>query len=122
MTIKIFVFNYLTHETIIDSTIEVNGDYAVAEANHKSFSEMYPDCQVNFVIDKDNFIFAPPINMKQDEIAYDEGRMTWNEYVDKWHSNGKALESDSDMPDYEIERQIDDLLEAEWNTLDSICQ
>jgi len=97
MTIKIFVFNYLTHETIIDNTIEVNGDYAVAEANHKAFSKMYPDCQVNFVIDKDNFIFAPPYNMTQDEIAYDQDRMTWNEYVGKWY-NG-ALESDNDMRD-----------------------
>ena len=26
--------------------------------------------------------------------------MTWNEYVTKWHG-GSALESDSDMPDYE---------------------
>jgi hypothetical protein len=98
----------------------VNGDFAIAEANHKAFSKMYPDCQVNFVIDKDNFIFAPPHNMKEDEIAYDEGRMTWNEYVSKWHSG--ALESDSDMRDYEIdipddeiERQIDELLKAEWN-------
>jgi hypothetical protein len=120
MTIKIFVFNYLTHETIIDSSIEVNGDYAIAEANHKAFSEMFPDCQVNFVIDKDNFIFTPPLNMKKDEIAYDEGRITWDEYMSKWY-NG-ALESDSDMPDYEIESQIDELREAEWNELDSNCQ
>jgi len=100
MDIKIFVFNYLTHETIIDNTITVNGDFATAEANHQVFREVYPDCQVNFVIDQDNFIFAPPINQEKDETAYNEGRMTWNEYVTKWHG-GSALESDSDMPDYE---------------------
>jgi hypothetical protein len=120
MTIKIFVFNYLTHETIIDNTIEVNGDYAIAEANHKAFSEMYPDCQVNFTIDKDNFIFAPPINMMLDEQAYENDEITWDEYVSKWH-NG-AMESDSDMPDHEIERQIDELLDSEWNEYDSIFQ
>ena len=101
MDIKIFVFNCITKETIIDSTITVQGDFETAEANHKAFSEMFPDCQVNFVIDQNNFIFASPYNMKQDEIAYDEGRITWNEYVTKWHGGGSALESDSDMPSYE---------------------
>jgi hypothetical protein len=120
MTIKIFVFDYLTHETIIDNTIEVDGDYAIAEANHKVFRETFPNCQVNFVIDNDNFIMSPPLNQQKDEIAYDEGRMTWNDYVGKWYRG--AMESDSDMPDYEIERQIDDLLESEWNVLDSNCQ
>jgi hypothetical protein len=100
MDIKIFVFNHLTHETVIDSTITVNGDFATVEANHQVFREIHPDCQVNFVIDKDNFIFAPPLNQEKDEIAYDEGLMTWNEYVSKWHGGG-ALESDSDMPNYE---------------------
>ncbi len=100
MDIKIFVFNYITKETVIDSTITVQGDYATAEANHKAFSEMFPDCQVNFVIDKDNFIFASPINMKKDEQAYNEGRMAWNEYMTKWHG-GAALESDSNTSSYE---------------------
>lgn len=120
MTIKIFVFNYLTHETIIDSTIEVNGDYAIAEANHKAFREMYPDCQVNFVIDSQNFMMSPPLNQDRDEIAYDEGRMTWKEFTDKWYRG--AFESDSDMPDFETEHQIEDLIEEDWNKRDSICQ
>jgi len=101
MDIKIFVFNYITKETIIDSTITVQGDFATAEANHQVFREVHPDCQVNFVIDSKNFIFAPPLNQEKDEIAYEEGRMTWNEYVSKWHGGGSALESDSDMPSYE---------------------
>jgi hypothetical protein len=119
MTIKIFVFNYITHEIIIDNTIEVNGDYAIAEANHKAFRELFPDCQVNFVIDSENFLMSPPLNQQKDEVAYDEGRMTWDDYMNKWYKG--ALESDSDMPDYEIERQIDDLLEADWNERDSVC-
>ena len=121
MDIKIFVFNYVTKETVIDSTITVQGDFATAEANHRVFREVHPNCQVNFVVDHNNFIFAPPLNQEKDEIAYDEGRMTCNEYVSKWHGEGSALESDDDMPDYEIERQIDNLLEADWNERDSVC-
>jgi hypothetical protein len=119
MTIKIFVFDYLTHETIIDNTIEVNGDYEIAKANHRAFREIYPNCQVNFVIDSENFLMSPPWNQQKDEAAYDEGRMTWDDYMNKWYKG--ALESDNDMPDHEIERQIDDLLEADWNERDSIC-
>ena len=114
MTIKIFAFDYLTHETIIDSTVEVNGDMGIAEANYKAFREMLPNCQVNFVIDSDNFMMSPPLNQEKDETE-----LGYEEYVAKWY-NG-ALESDSDMPDHEIERQIDELREAEWNELDSIC-
>lgn len=97
MTIKIFAFDYLTHETIIDSTVEVNGDMEIAEANYKAFRETLPNCQVNFVIDADNFMMSPPLNQQKDEQAYDEGRMTWNEYMDKWYTG--ALESDSDYED-----------------------
>lgn len=87
MNIKIYVFNCLTNETIIDSVIEVNGnDMEIAKANHKAMSEMNPDCIVNFVIDKDNFIFGMPVNQRKDDIAYQAGRMTWDEYCDKWHS------------------------------------
>jgi hypothetical protein len=100
MDIKIFVFNSITKETIIDSTITVDGTVETAVANHKVFREVHPDCQVNFVIDQSNFIFAPPLNSVKDEWAYHEGRMTWEEYMNKWHG-GSALESDSDMPDYE---------------------
>jgi hypothetical protein len=114
MTIKIFVFNYITHETIIDNTIEVNGDYAIAEANHKAFRELFPDCQVNFVIDSENFMMSPPLNQEKDEAT-----MSYEAYMDKWYP--QALSSDSDMPDDEIERQIDDLLEADWNERDSVC-
>jgi hypothetical protein len=46
--------------------------------------------------------------------------MTWNEYITKWHG-GVGLESDDDMPDYEVERQIDELMEADWDMRDSVC-
>ena len=119
MNIKIFVFNHLTKEIIIDNTIEVNGsvtasyDYAIAEANHKMFREYYPDCQVNFVIDSKNYLMSQPLNQEKDEKS-----MPYEQYMDKWYSG--PYESDDDMPDYEIERQIDDLLEADWNQRDSV--
>jgi len=92
MTIKIFVFDNLTHETIIDSSIEVNGDYAIAEANHEAFRELFPNCQVNFVIDTDNFMMSPPLNQEKDETD-----LSFEEYMAKWYTG--ALESDSDYED-----------------------
>lgn len=114
MTIKIFVFNYLTHTVEIDSTIEVNGDYQIAEANHKAFRELYPNCQVNFVIDNDNFMMSPPLNQQKDEVAYDEGRMTWDEYMSKWYQG--ALESDDDIRD-----TIDRMEEEDFASRDAVC-
>jgi hypothetical protein len=114
MTIKIFVFNYLTHTVEIDSTIEVNGDYQIAEANHKAFRELYPNCQVNFVIDNDNFMMSPPLNQQKDEAAYDEGRMTWDEYMSKWYQG--ALESDDDIRD-----TIDRMEEEDFASRDAVC-
>ena len=114
MTIKIFVFNYLTHTVEIDSTIEVNGDYQIAEANHKAFRELYPNCQVNFVIDNDNFMMSPPLNQQKDEVAYDEGRMTWDEYMSKWYQG--ALESDNDIRD-----TIDRMEEEDFASRDAVC-
>lgn len=92
MTIKIFVFDYLTHETIIDSTIEVNGDYEIAKANHRAFREFYPNCQVNFVIDSENFLMSPPLNQEKDE-----SELSYEAYMDKWYP--EALESDNDYED-----------------------
>jgi hypothetical protein len=124
MNIKIKVINALNGQVEIDSEINVNGDYAIAEANHNAFSEMYPDCQVNFVIDNDNFIFAPPVNMMLDEQAYENGEITWNEYCNKWYKGSLSGCNDDDndgMSNEEIERQVDMLLEEEWEMRDSIC-
>jgi hypothetical protein len=114
MNIKIFVFNYLTKETIIDNTIEVNGDYAIAEANHKSFRELFPDCQVNFVIDSKTYLMSQPLNQEKDEKS-----MPYEQYMDKWYSG--PYESNDDMPsDYsDLDNQIQALLEDDWNQRDS---
>lgn len=124
MTIKIFVFNQLTHETMIDSTITVDGTFETAKDNHQVFREVHPDCQVNFVIDENNFIFAPPINMEKDEQAYDEGRMTWEEYCNKWYKGTLSGCNDDDrdgISDEEIDHQVEDLIESDWNMRDSVC-
>jgi hypothetical protein len=113
MTLKIFVYDYLTKTVEIDTAIEIEQDMEVIKANHAVYRETFPNCQVNFVVDQNNFIFAPPLNQEKDERAYDEGRMSWNEYVSKWHGGG-AFESDDDIPDYEVERQIDDLMDANY--------
>ena len=115
MNIKIFVFDYLTNETIIDSAIEVNGDIEIAERNHQAFREMYPNCQVNFVIDSNNFFMSPPLNQEKDEKE-----LSYEEYMNKWH--GGPYESADDMPDFETEHQIEDLIEEDWNKRDSVCQ
>jgi hypothetical protein len=114
MTLKIFVYDYLTKSVEIDTTIQIKPDMEVVEANHDAYRKAFPNCQVNFVVDENNFIFAPPLNQEKDEQAYDEGRMSWNEYVSKWHGGGALLESDDDMPDHEVERQIDDLMDANY--------
>jgi hypothetical protein len=125
MNIKITVINHFTRETIIDSTVDVPNDWSVVEANHKAFSEMNPDCYVNFVCEeKNSFICSQPYNELQDEKAYDEGRMTWEEYCNKWYKGALSgcNEDDQDgMSDEEIERQIDMLLEQEWEMRDAIC-
>jgi hypothetical protein len=57
---------------------------------------------------------SPPLNQEKDEVV-----MSYEAYMDKWYP--QALSSDSDMPDDEIERQIEDILEADWNERNSIC-
>jgi len=122
MDIKITVINHFTRKTIIDSVVTVPNDWSVVEANHKAFSEMHPDCYVNFVCEETrSYICSQPYNELQDERAYDEGRMTWEQYCDKWYKGALSGCNEDDMPDYEIERQIDEIREAEWNAMDSIC-
>ena len=85
MNIKIKVINALTNQVEIDSQIEVTSDYETVKNNHEMFRRVFPDCQVNFMMDDNSFMFSPPYNMFQDEIAYDEGRITWKQYCDKWY-------------------------------------
>jgi len=67
------------------------------QANHYTFSKDMPDCHVTFSWlcegESDwNFIYGTPYNMKQDEIALDEGHMDWDEYLYAWH-NGEPTVS-----------------------------
>ena len=116
MNIKIKVINFLTGAVEIDSQINVNGDYEIAMANHQVFREVFSDCQVNFTIDENNFIFSPPINMQQDEIAYDEGRMTWKQYCDKWY-NGSPCGCNEDDDIVILERYENE----DFASRDSVC-
>ena len=68
---------------------------------------------------------SPPLNQQKDEIAYDQGRMSWTEYMDKWYTG--AVESDDDireMRDTSIDQDIATLerYDAEdWASRDSVC-
>lgn len=116
MNIKIKVINFLTGTVEIDSEINVNGDYEIARANHQAFREVFSDCQVNFTIDDNNFIFSPPYNMEQDEIAYDEGRMTWEQYCNKWY-NGSPCGCNEDDDIVIIERYENE----DFTSRDAVC-
>lgn len=124
MNIKIKVTDHFTNQVIIDSVVTLNEstDWATVEANQKAFSEFYPNCYVNFTCEeRKSYIFGMPLNQLKDEEAYDKDEMTWWEYCDKWYKGSLSGCNEDDMPDDEIERQIDDLLEADWNDRDSIC-
>ena len=82
MKVKIFVFDYLTHETVIDNSIEVmSNDMDIVEQNYNVFRQTFPNCQVNFVVDSNNFFFGPPLNMEKDERE-----LSYYDYMDKWHN------------------------------------
>ena len=116
MNIKIKVTNALTGQVEIDSQLTVYSDYATVQANHQAFVEMFPDCHVNFFMDDNSFICGVPHNMKQDEIAYDEGRMSWNDYVAKWYNGCPSLCNEDDdiviLERYEAE---------DFASRDSVC-
>jgi hypothetical protein len=125
MNIKIRVINHFTKEIIIDSIVDVPNDWLVAEANQRVFAGAYPDCYVNFVqLDGTNAIWGTPVNQTRDEEAMDRGEMTWEEYCNKWYKGALSgcNEDDNDgISDEEIERQVDMLLEQDWEMRDSIC-
>ena len=127
MNVKITVRNHFTKETIIDSIAKgIQGGWATVQKNQKVFANAYPDCYVNFVeVDDDGmyldgFIFGMPVNQEKDEEAYENGHMTWAEYCNKWY-RGDMAGCNEDMPDDEVERQIDELLEQDWEERDAIC-
>ncbi len=123
MNIKITVINHFTRETIIDTIATgITSTWDVVKQNHQVFCGAYPDCYVNFVCEETNsYICSQPRNQIIDERAYDEGRMTWEQYCDKWYKGALSGCNEDDMPDDEIERQVDMLLEQDWAERDSIC-
>lgn len=99
MQVKIKIVNALTDRVEIDNTIEVDSTLEVLEANHGFMSDTFADCFVNFSCDASGFaIFGQPRNMVKDEIAYEEGRMTWEEYCNKWFK-GSLSGCNEDSPD-----------------------
>lgn len=88
MDIKIRITNALTGQVEKDFTAKTV-DSVTAEAieyMHDGYKKGYPDSHVNFIWDDGkSFIFGVPYNMSQDEIAYEQGRMTWKQYCEKWY-------------------------------------
>ena len=116
MNIKIKVIDQLTGKVEIDSQIKVSSNMDTVYANHEVFRNVFPDCQVNFFIDDKNFICSPALNMKRDEQAYDEGRMTWKQYCDKWYKGCPAMcNEDDDLVTLERYEQED------FASRDSVC-
>ena len=69
MDIKITVINHFTRKTIIDSVVTVPNDWSVVEANHKAFSEMHPDCYVNFVCEETRSYIYHILKTKQKQAV-----------------------------------------------------
>ena len=87
---KIRIVNALTNEIVVDNTIEVSNDMDVIRANHEAFAETFPDCTVSFSLDNGDFICGMARNQMKDELAYVNGKMTWQEYCDKWYKGDPA--------------------------------
>jgi hypothetical protein len=85
MTIKIKVTNFLTNEVEIENEIQVTSTMETVKNNHEVFRGAYPDSQVDFIIDDDNFIISPPLNMMKDEALVDQGLMSESVYSKKWY-------------------------------------
>ena len=98
MNIDIKVIDLLTGKVEIDSRIKVSTNMDTVYANHEVFRSVFPDCQVNFLIDSKNFICSHPLNMQKDEQAYNEGLMTWKQYCDKWYDGSlSGCNEDDDL-------------------------
>ena len=118
MDIKIKVTNHFTKEVIIDSVANgITSDWLTIEHNQRVFAQAYPDCYVNFVqLDSSNGIWGAPVNQMKDEIAYNEGNMTWEEYCDKWY-NGDFKGCNEDRDIVFLSRAE----EEDFNMRDSVC-
>jgi hypothetical protein len=94
MKLRIHIKNALTKEVEIDNTVNIiNEDIEIIRANHQVLVEAYPDCHVNFEwpsIDVEkygmNFIAGVPVNMERDAVLVAEGKMSWQEEMNKWYN------------------------------------
>jgi hypothetical protein len=116
MNIKVSIKNALTGEVVVDHTINVDSTFEITKKNHEIMAHAYPDCHVNFVMDNGDFIYGIPVNMERDERE-----LSFEDYCAKWYPNVNDVSWNdiSGMSDEEIERQIDEMLESEWNERDS---
>lgn len=97
MIISIKAINAITGDLVIDMDMDLHQAghstsdvHEIADRNHNYFKRLYPDCHVNFVYrypgsNSDSFIFGMPYNMELDEAAYAEGRITWEQYCNRWY-------------------------------------
>lgn len=117
MNIKVSIKNALTGEVVVDHTINVDSTFEVTKKNHEIMAHAYPDCHVNFEMDNGDFIYGVPVNMERDELE-----LSFEDYCAKWYPNVNDIgwNDPSGMSDEEIERQIDMLLEQDYNKRDSI--
>lgn len=86
---KIKIINALTNEIVLNTTIESSRFDDVQKA-HEILSAAYPDCTVSFSLDNGDFICGMARNQMKDELAYVNGKMTWQEYCDKWYKGDPA--------------------------------
>jgi hypothetical protein len=91
MNIRIKITNAKTLEVITDNTVTIHDyDFQIAEANHEFMSQSMPECFVNFSMDNGDFICGMPWGMKEDQDAYYQGRLTYEEYCQNWYQGDLA--------------------------------
>lgn len=87
MQVSIRIKNVFTGLVEMDTTSTIAE--ASIDAAHRQYEVAYPDSHVNFTWGEEGnkaFICGAPYNMMQDEIAHSEGRMTWDQYFEKWYN------------------------------------
>lgn len=87
MEISIKIKNAFTGQIEVDTTRLI--DVSRIDMDHRLYSMAWPNSFVNFVWGdpgEKSFIAGQPYNMKLDETAHSEGRMSFEEYAGKWYS------------------------------------
>lgn len=93
-------------KVIMDLTFDSGcSDFDTLSLLHTEMEKQYPDCFVNFSWG-DSFICGQPINMKLDEIAMENGTVTWEEYQEKWYSPSDETEEDKWVRNVETRAEL----------------